>query len=58
MVSRALVGHGKQGIGMDKPKMFFITCMDCKRKYHAVIPVDLPVFCRFCKSEYLMWKPT
>ena len=32
-----------------------VVCMDCKRVYHAVVPNHVPVYCKFCQSDYLTW---
>ena len=32
-----------------------VECMDCKRVYHAVVPNHVPVYCKFCQSDYLTW---
>jgi ribosomal protein S27E len=50
-------GRGRRVRNMPDARMHRITCLDCQRVFYRVIVTDMPVYCRGCGSEAVLWYP-
>ena len=42
---------------MPKATMHRVECLDCKKVRFQIIKTDIPVVCRECGSDGVMWYP-